>query len=164
MHIRKRGRPRLDRPSKDEGTPELIIKRVHLSPANPAMSTRPLDVLLSRDMISQEAHAAATYWLALRKIIFGKATPGAVDLLRTNGPVPEEADDKKLREWEDAYRNACLALKRQGGRTFAVTEDILVHERWPEWIQIPRSTHWERRLLLLGIAALLGWYRGKERS
>ena len=161
MHISRRGRPRSDRPRHDYGTPELIAKRVGMSPTDATMSTCPLDVMLSRGTISPEAHTAAAYFVALRKLVFGKAHPAAIDLTAiSQGGMPEELD---LDDAERKYRDACAWIKRFGGRTFIATEDILIHQRWPEWIAIPRSSHWERRLVLLGMSALLGWYRGEKK-
>jgi hypothetical protein len=138
------------------------MKRMHISPADATQSTTPLDVLLARETISPEAHAAAAYFIGLRRKIFGKAHPGAIDLTAVSrGGMPEETDTTKA---EIRYRDACAAVKRFGGRTFNATEDLLVHERWPEWIKLPNSAHWERRLVLLGISALLGWYRGEKRG
>lgn len=185
MHLSqvKKGRPKLDRPRQDYGTPEAQLKRiaavggsplaaaylgdgtvvryVETTGRDPALATCPLDALLARGIITSEAHAAAGYFVTLRKMVFGKASPQAVDLLKTSGGPPNELD---LPDGENRYREACTAIKRQGGETFKVTERVLVHEDWPGWIKIPRSTQWERRLLLLGIAALLGWYRGDRRE
>lgn len=157
MHIQsKRGRPPGNRPKHDYGTPELISKRMTLSPADATQSTNPLDVLLSRGIITPEAHKAAACFAAQRKIVFGKATTQAVDLLNVSGGQPNEVN---LPDAEGRYRRACQTVLRHGEKTFKAMESLVVHEQWPHWIQIPRSVHWERRLVLLGIAALHGWYR-----
>ena len=90
--INRAGRPRINREMKDSGTPELIMKRLQSS-KDPTMSTCPIDVLLSRGDISQETHSAAVYFAGLRKRIFGKATPGAIDLLSTSHGRPDELED-----------------------------------------------------------------------
>lgn len=162
MHMAQRGRPRENRPRYDYGTPELIAKRMGLSPMDATQSTCPLDVMLSKGTISTEAHTAATYWVAQRKRAFGKAHPVAIDLTAISmAGSPDEMDNGDA---ERRYRDGCAHIKRFGARTFMATEDILVHQRWPEWIKLPNSAHWERRLVLLGIAALLGWYRGDKKD
>lgn len=157
----KRGRPRLDRPAVDLGTPELIHKRLMASPKDAAMSTTPLDVLKSRLVISEEAHTAASYFAALRKIVFGKAHPGAIDLTAVSGR-PNELD---IGEAEDKYRQACAAMKAQSRRSLDAVENLVVHERWPGWLS-PRGGQngSDYKNFGLGIAALLGWYRGRERK
>jgi hypothetical protein len=60
---------------------------------------------------------------------------------------------------ETRYRSAGRALMAQGEQTFRVMERILVHEKWPDWITVRNSAHWEAELLRLGIAALGRWAR-----
>lgn len=160
----KRGRPRLDRPKHDYGTPELVLKRITMAPKDATMSTCPLDVMLSKGLISPEAHGACSHFLAIRKMIFGRASPGAVDLLAVSGGRPDELNEEDAAKIERKYRHACAAVKRFGEKTMAATEDVLVHQRWPEWIQFRNSSHWERRLVLLGVAALLGWHEEDRRN
>lgn len=163
MHVKKihkGGRPKLDRPRFDLGTPELIAKRISIS-LDPTLSTCPLDAMLGRRIISQEVHSAATYFLALRKIVFGKATPQAIDLLAVSGgSTPDEVD---LPQAENGYREACAAMRRKGERTFWTVENILVHEVWPQWLTAPKSVHWESRLCMIGLGALRDWYEGKNK-
>lgn len=159
----KRGPKPKHRPIRDEGSPELILKRLTISPSDATMSTCPLDVMLTRGIIVPEAHAAVAYFLGLRKLMFGKAQPGAIDLLAVSGRSADLLDDKEMAKVERKYRDACSSIQRFGGRTLSVFEDVMVHGRWPEWIAIPKSTHWERRLVLLGVSALLGWHQEAKR-
>lgn len=157
----KTGRPKSIRPKFDYGTPELIAKRMMISPRDTTLSTCPLDVMKAKDIISQEAYDAAVYFVGLRKRMFGKAHPSAIDLLAVSGGRPDEADDALA---ERKYREACAAVRRFGAKTFNCLEDVLIHERTPDWIHFRQSSHWERRLVLLGISALLGWYRERPRT
>ena len=146
---------------KDSGTPELIMKRLQSS-SDPTMSTCPIDVLLSRGSISQEAHSAAVYFAGLRKRVFGKATPGAIDLLATSGGRPDELEDND--EAESKYRDACLAIKHYSRTCFDALENLVIHERWPRWMREPNAVTRDRDLALLGLAALLSWHKAYQRK
>lgn len=160
----KRGRPRLDRPKNDTGTPELIHKRMMASPIDPTLSTTPLDVLKARNIISDEAHGAASYFAALRKIVFGKAHPGAIDLTAISalGNTPEEFDRADA---ETKYRDACGAIKAISRASLDAVENLVIHERWPEWLSARTRSKQPRDYLHFstGLGALLGWYRGAQR-
>lgn len=160
MRTNKRGRPRSDRPRYDLGTPEQIHKRAMLSPTDPTLSTTPLDVLKSRKIISDEAHTAASYFAALRKMVFGKAHPGAIDLTAVSG-MPNELDRADA---ESKYRDACAAMKAMGRASLDAVENLVVHERWPGWLlsQSMHGTDYAR--FGTGVAALLGWYKGNMRK
>jgi len=160
---RSRGRPRLDRPKHDYGTPELIKHRITMAPKDATRSTTPLDVCLSRGIISDEAHAAATYFCALRKIVFGKAHPPAIDLTAaTRGGMPDELDTADA---EGKYREACAAMKCQGRASLDAVENLVIHERFPDWMFSygKGALDPDRRKFGLGVAALLGWYKGRQR-
>ena len=76
--INKGGRPRKVKSAHDYGTPESIAKRAALSQGDPTLSTCPLDVMLSRKIISPEAHAAAVYFRSCYLIEYGSPHPQAV--------------------------------------------------------------------------------------
>lgn len=157
-----RGRPRLDRPKIDLGTPELILKRSMASPVDHTLSTSPIDVLKARGVISDEAHTAATYWAALRKIVFGKAHPGAIDLTAiSSAAMPDELDRADA---EIKYRDACAAVKSYSRAALNSLENIVIHEIYPAWINAKGPDCSAYRTFSLGMAALLGWYRGKNRK
>lgn len=158
----RRGRPRSDRPRIDLGTPEQIHKRAMLSPTDPTLSTTPLDVLKARKIISDEAHTAASYWAALRKMVFGKAHPGAIDLTAVSG-MPNEFDRADA---ERKYRDACAAMTAMSRACFDEVENLAVHEHWPSWLKTSnygRHVSGHKRLSL-GLSALLGWYKGGARK
>lgn len=160
MRTNRRGRPRSDRPRIDLGTPEQIHKRAMLSPTDPTLSTTPLDVLKARNIISDEAHTAASYFAALRKMVFGKAHPGAIDLTAVSG-MPSELDRADA---ESKYRAACGWMKQQSRASLDAVENLVVHERWPGWLlgQSMHGTDYMR--FCVGISALLGWYKGNMRK
>lgn len=161
MRTNRRGRPKSDRPKFDVGTPEQIMKRATLSPTDPTMSSTPLDVLKSRNIVSDEAYSAATYWAALRKMVFGKAHPSAIDLTAVSGSNPSELDRADA---EGKYRDACYAMKAQSRASLDAVENIVVHERWPFWLTGGSTHGTDYMRFCVGISALLGWYKGNMRK
>lgn len=159
----KRGRPKSSRPAIDLGTPELIRKRMHISPADATQSTSPLDALKSKKIVSEEAHTAAVYFNGLRKLVFGKAHPAAIDLTAiSSGGMPEELDAATA---ERKYREACNFVKGQGRQAFDALENLVVHERWPDWMFAGRGKrHAGQDHFMRGLGALHGWYRGRSRK
>ena len=153
----------MDRPRVDLGTPELIAKRMAASPRDTTLSTTPLDVLKARQIISDEAHGAATYFAALRKIVFGKAHPGAIDLTAISSVGnPYELDRGDA---ETKYRDACAAVKAISRASLDALENLVIHERWPSWL-VARTRSAQPRdyqHFSTGLAALLGWYKGSMR-
>lgn len=159
----KRGRKPLNRPKFDTGTPELIMKRAATAPTDPTLSTNPIDALKARKLISDEAHSAAVYFNALRKLVFGKAHPGAIDLTAVSGGgMPEELD---IATAERKYREACDTMKGISRQSLDAVENLVVHERWPAWlVSRPGKGGRDRMHFTAGLSALLGWYRGRERK
>lgn len=162
---RRGGRPKSTRPRTDLGTPELIAKRIALSPSDPTRGTTPLDVLKTRgpDVLSEESYSAASYFAALRKIVFGKAHPAAIDLTATtHGRLPEEFDSADA---ERRYRQACNYVRGQSRMAFEALESLVVHEQWPAWMFAGRGKRdTAQRHFEVGIAALTAWYRGRTRK
>jgi hypothetical protein len=135
-----------------------------MAPRDATLSTTPLDVCLTRGVISDEAHAAATYFNALRKLVFGKAHPPAVDLTAASrGGLPDELD---LPAAEENYRQAWASMKAVSANSFWAVENLVVHERWPKWLLTEGRGKLDpdRNKFCLGIAALLGWYKGRQRK
>ena len=161
---RKRGgRPKVSRPKFDCGTPELAAKRLSVAPGDATLSTSPLDALKARGLVSDEAYSAACYFAALRKLVFGKAHPQALDLTAVSrGGVPEELD---VAGAERKYREACMFVRGQDRLALDALETLVVHERWPDWMFAGRGKRApEQRAFEVGAAALLAWYRGARRG
>lgn len=161
----KRGRPKLNRPRVDYGTPELIKRRMTIAPFDATLSTCPLDILKARRLVSDEAYSAALYFAGIRKRMFGKAIPPVLDLTAISGG-PSEFDDIEAAGAEQEYRDACFAMKAQGRISFDAVENLVVHERAPGWLLSPTggTQHGEQKRFMLGMAALLGWYKNKDRQ
>jgi hypothetical protein len=136
---------------------------MELSPLDATYSTTPLDVCLTRGIISDEAHSAATYFCALRKLVFGKAHPPAIDLTAASrGGLPDELD---VGTAEANYRDACAAMRHQSRQALDAVENLVVHERWPAWLFGGKGNRdVSQKHFGAGIGALLGWYRGRNRK
>lgn len=163
QQMAKRGRPKSDRPKFDTGTPELILKRATAAPTDPTLSTSPIDILKARKLISDEAHSAAVYFNALRKLVFGKAHPAAIDLTAVSqGGMPEELD---LADAERKYRDACATMRGYSRHALDAVENLVVHERPAPWMFTGRGRRDRaQNQFMAGLAALLGWYRGRQRK
>lgn len=124
----------------------------------PELTTCPLDVLRTRGEISLEQHNAAINFAGVRKHVFGKASPGAIDLLAVIGAAGDIVEDpKEAKKREAAYRRACEMLLSRGTLVFKITEGIIIHHEWPKWISIPNSKHHERLHLMTGLDTLVSW-------
>jgi hypothetical protein len=64
--MKQRGRPRIDRPAVDKGTPELQARRVRLAAGgDPALTEYPLGLMLARRLATDEQHEAGCYYAFL---------------------------------------------------------------------------------------------------
>lgn len=70
---RRAGRPPLERPRVDTGTPELAARRAHLAGGgDPTLAESPLGVLLARGFIGQEQHDSGRYYASLYRQSVGR--------------------------------------------------------------------------------------------
>jgi hypothetical protein len=157
------GRPKAPpKPKIDLGTPELQRKRMLIvgtkpdDPRDMTLSTCPLDALLARCMISEEAHAAGVYFRACRLRALGSPHPKALDLLQVQGAAftgPTSAA-------ESNWREACELLRRRGAHILSAVESIVIHEQWPWWMSARKGKHpKDRRLFGIGMGELLAWHK-----
>ena len=135
----------------DEDTQNLALER----------TSCPVDVMLLRGWLTQEEHSACVMFAGVRKLLFGKATPPAMDPTATTGRgMPEDLDIPRA---DRAYRYACAKLMACGGEVFKMIEEVVVHEQWTSnwrhWIALPRgsSKHWEALTMSKGMEALANW-------
>lgn len=172
----KGGRPRTDRPAIDLGSPELLMKRASLAGPpikeivdgkevtflpDPAMTTCPIDILLTKRLISPEAYSAAVHFRACWLMIFGSPHAKAIDLTHVTGP--ERLGD--IERATEAYRGACETLRKFSVQHLDAVENLVIHERTPPWMRVtggPHSHH--RKRFMEGLACLLGWHQGKARA
>jgi len=185
----KGGRPKMS-VAKDFGTPEQQYRRIILAGGKPVpaemdgkgsavrvtkwkdadeetktlaleMTSRPLDVLFLRKWMTQDEHTACVMFAGIRKLLFGKAHPGAIDLTAvTGGGAADEADIPRA---ERAYRYACAKLNACGAEVFKLVEEVVVYEQfpsaWRQWVGMKRgqSKHWESLAMERGMQAMADW-------
>lgn len=150
---KRRGRPITN--LLDQGTPELQRHRLRLVASDGAQSTCPLDVMLARKFISSDAYAAAVHFRACRAMVFGSPHLKAVDLNEKSG----ECFTGNTSEVETRYRAACAKLLAASRACLDTIENIVVHERWPRWLNGGASRWPERDLAAFWV--LLEWHRAR---
>lgn len=155
--IHKGGRPRKMLPDIDTGTPELVAKRAAVA-SDPALSTCPLDLALSKGVIDRDQHSAAGYFAACRALVYGSPHTKALDLLRVSGTVTIPNSS----EAETKYRLACDDLRARGPYVLEKVENFVVHEKFPLWL-IANTPARARDRVMEGLAVLVEWYRGRRR-
>lgn len=159
IKIHKGGRPKQSR-ERDYGTPELIAKRAVIAQGDPTLSTNPLDALLSRGVLSTEAHTAAVHFRSCRQIVFGSPHPQAIDLNQISGTTADYDEQRA----EIEYLEACACLKKVSRRLFDIIQNIVIYERFPGWLTRNDGTDgWDRKNTGHAFAILLGWYTGRSR-
>ncbi len=102
-----RGRPKLDRPETDLGTPELQAKR------RLALTSETVDQMLDHDLISQSQHWCAVHFRWLYTLRYGAPSPDVsmlVDARRMS--VVDDPEWRGAREAE--YHEAANLLHRAG--------------------------------------------------
>lgn len=130
---RKRGRPRLDRPSTDGGTPEAQARRAALAGGgDPALTEHPLGLMLARGLISPEQHEAGIYYAGLYVRAVGRTALSVAPLYRrllAEEGRGREIDEESQRRIEALYRQGKNRLLAAGRRIAAAVEDLAVFGR-----------------------------------
>lgn len=174
---RRRGRPRLDRPDIDPGTPELQARRAALAgDGDAALSEYPLGLMLARGLIGREQHEAGCRYGFLYGRAIGKGTlscAGIYDRLaaevRSSGPVTSEAQEARDQALFRLGKNQLLAA---GRRVCDATENAIVFGRMPRFLLeagwrgagARRADSAELAALVTGLDALVACYgRGAAR-
>lgn len=149
-----RGRPKKEKLERDYGTPELRLKRLSISADDPTLSTRPMDVLLARRLISEDEHAAGARFLAYRIAIYGKPHVKSREFDRIRGPRVDN-DDSGIHQ---SYANACDLLAKEGRKVFDAIQQLVIYEIWPLWL-LNKEVHEDRSLVKRGFEVLAEWER-----
>ncbi len=131
---RRRGRPRLDRPDTDFGTPEIQARRALLvRDGDAALSEYPLGLMLARGLIGREQHEAGCRYGYLYGRVIGKgelSCAGIYDRLaaevRSGGPAPSEEREARDQAQFRLGKNQLLAA---GRRVCDATENLVVFGR-----------------------------------
>jgi hypothetical protein len=140
---RKRGRPRVDRPATDLGTPELQARREALARGgDPALAEHALGIMLARALISTEQYEAGCYYAALYARAVERPNLSVAALYRRllgesgRGRDIEEAD---LEKTQMLYRKGKNSLIAAGRGIAAATENIAVFGRPSRFLFGPRN-------------------------
>ncbi|MEZ5691352.1 MAG: hypothetical protein R3D71_06785 [Rickettsiales bacterium] len=108
---RRRGRPKIDRPKIDTGTPETAnkIKR--------GITKEPIDLLFEKQLINQYQHWCAIHLRWLYTLRYGVVNVKAIDVSRSyDMSISQSNDNNELwnSERESEYNNALNRLKLSG--------------------------------------------------
>ncbi len=166
---RKRGRPKLDRPSQDGGTPELQARRAALvAGGDPALAEYPLGIMLARGLISAEEHEAGCYYAMLyaRAVVRTSLSCAHIyrRMLAENGRSAM-LDDKSQEHIERLFRSGKNRLLAAGRRVTEATENLAVFGRSPRFLAGRRTSELRRgadftefQAVLEGLAVLAACY------
>lgn len=172
---RKRGRPRFDRPSIDEGTPEQQIRRQALAAGgDPALTEHPLGLMLARGLISTQQHEAGCYYAMLYGWAVGRTDVSVASLYRrllAEGWHGKEIDEEDLTRIQALYRLGKNRLLAAGRRISTATENIAVFGRPARFLsrsaggRLMRGADFaEFEAVLEGLSVLVACYgRGAKR-
>lgn len=168
---RGRGRPRLDRPATDLGTPEAQARRSLLTgAADPALAEYPLGVLLARGLIGREQHDAGCYYGFLYGRVVGRTQLSCApiyDRLAADARADRRAaNEDEERRHQDLFRlgkNRLLAASR---RVCDAAENLVVFGRAPRFLDVAgrrgagarRGDAAELAAVLAGLDALVACY------
>ena len=172
---RKRGRPKLNRPDNDSGTPELQARRSALVGAgDPVLAEYPLGIMLARDLISAEEHEAGCYYATLYAKAVARTSLSCAHIYRrmlAESGRAQELDDKSQEHIERLFRHGKNRLLAAGRRVSEATENLAVFGRSARFLdrrqtaQLRRGAdHGEFHAVLNGLAVLVACYgRGAGR-
>ena len=131
----RRGRPRIERPAVDSGTPELQARRRRLAAgADPALTEYPVGLLLARHLITAEQHEAACYY----GFLYGQAIGGTrggcgrfyQQMAAAAFDIKDLTDDQRA-QVETLFRVGKNRLLAAGRHICDATENVVVFGRHP---------------------------------
>lgn len=139
----KRGRPRVTRPHRDPGTPELVAKRLSCA------TTEPLDLCLAREFITPEQHWCGIHLRCLYTLRFGAPGIRAIDPTHFGGKENNISDPVWRAERESEYNDSMQHLRAR--RLDLLVLDICVHHEMPILLRkrLPQLAEGERQISLL---------------
>lgn len=172
---RRRGRPRLDRPTTDRGTPEQQARRATLAgPGDPVLSEYPLGIMLARGLITSEQHEAGCFYAALYGRAIGRAQLSCAHVYRrllAESGRGKELDDKGQEHMERLFRDGKNRLLAAGRSICQATENLVVFGRPARFLANRRTNELRRgadfaeyQAVLAGLDVLVASYgRGAGR-
>lgn len=119
---RRRGRPRQSRPSRDTGTPELIMKRIKQETAEA------LDLCLDRGLLTQEQHWYGVHLRWLYTLRYGAPGIRAIDPSHFGGRETK-VDDPTWRAAREAEYNEAIVKLSDRGLAMPLLEICVYNER-----------------------------------
>ncbi len=128
--LRKRGRPKIDRPSRDAGTPELAFKRAH------GETMEPLDLCLERGLLTAAQHWCGIHLRWLYTLRYGAPGVRAVDTTHLGGLELKMDDPGWRAAREEEYHMALRLLGRERGQ---MVLGLAVHNERPAFLARPPS-------------------------
>lgn len=124
----RRGRPRVDRPSKDTGTPELVMKRLL------GETAETLDLCLERGIITPQQHWCGIHLRWLYTLRHGAPGVRAVDPTHLGG-IEIKLDDPEWRiSREKEYHDAVQKLNDRG--LAALMMNLCIHNERPKFLSL----------------------------
>ncbi|HEY2890260.1 MAG TPA: hypothetical protein VGJ31_06510 [Dongiaceae bacterium] len=172
---RKRGRPKLDRPNHDSGTPELQARRSALVGSNdPALAEYPLGIMLARGLICGEEHEAGCYYAMLYAKAVARTNLSCAHVYRrmlAESGRSTALDDKSQEHIERLFRQGKNRLLAAGRRVSEATENLAVFGRPARFLDSRRTAELRRgvdftefQAVMEGLAVLVACYgRGAGR-
>ena len=139
IRSRKRGRPRIDRPLRDKGTPEQQIRRLALvGGGDPTMSSTPIDVMYTRKIINpNQYHAGLTYWYLYTRV-FGKPYPQSNTgklLSPISGRSVESIVKRKDIEHHTLLGECLTFIKKEVGlRGYNLMREVIIFQQYPNYL------------------------------
>jgi hypothetical protein len=172
---RKRGRPRLDRPATDGGTPELQARRAALAgDGDPALTEYPLGLMLARGLITAEMHEGGCTYAVLYGRAVARANLSVAHVYRrmlAESGRGREVDEQSQARAEQLFRLGKNRLLAAGRRVCDATENLVVFGRPARFLSHRRTTELKRgadlaefQAVLAGLEVLVACYgRGASR-
>ena len=139
IRSRKRGRPKIDRPLRDKGTPESLIKRLALvGDGDITMSSTPIDVMYTRKIINpNQYNAGLTYWYLYTRV-FGKPYPQS-NTGKLLSPISSRSVESIIKRKDIEHHtllDECLTFikKEVGLRGYNLMRAVIVFQQYPNYL------------------------------
>jgi hypothetical protein len=166
----RRGRPKMDRPEVDKGTPEQQARRLRLSAgSDPVLTEHPLGILLARHLITGEQHEAGCYYAYLYRRTIGTGQVSCGFLYQQVASIwigSEEVSDTTEARIESLFRLGKNRLLAAGRRLCDAVENVAVFGRIPRFMNTAdrrpgsarRADSAELEAVRLGLDVLVACY------
>ena len=145
---RRRGRPRLERPELDQGTPEQRARREALAcGGNTALAEYPLGLMLARGLIGRTEHDAGCRYALLYAGAVGPAEISVAHIYRrllAESGRGRELDEERQARIQALFRLGKNRLLAAGRRVCSATENLVVFGRLPCFLEARRPADLKR--------------------